>query len=61
MLMLKRGPSINTLSKIGACLLVETTRGIREVFELILPNRRPRSCKVMWRDDARLEVHFRQI
>jgi len=53
--------TISTLSKIGACILVETTRGIPEVFELIVPNQRPRSCKVMWRDDARLGVHFRQI
>lgn len=53
--------TINTLSKIGACLLVENTRGIPEGFELIMPNRRPRSCKVMWRDDTRLGIHFRQI
>jgi hypothetical protein len=53
--------TISTLSKTGACLLVETTNGIPEVFVLIMPNRRPKSCKVMWRDDARLGVHFRQI
>jgi hypothetical protein len=52
--------TISTLSKIGACLLVQTTRGIPEVFEFTLPDRPPRSCKVMWRDDTRLGVHFRQ-
>jgi hypothetical protein len=53
--------TISSLSKIGACLLVENTRGIPEVFELVVPNQRPRSCKVMWRDETRLGVHFRQI
>lgn len=51
--------TVSTLSKIGACLVVQTTRGIPEVFEFTLPNRPPRSCKVMWRDDTRLGVHFR--
>jgi hypothetical protein len=53
--------TISTLSRIGACLQVETTRGIPEVFELIVPNRRSKSCKAMWRDDTRLGVYFRQI
>jgi hypothetical protein len=51
---------VNTLSKIGACLLVETTRGIPEVIEFIGPNQAPKTCKVVWRDDTRLGVHFRK-
>ena len=53
--------TISALSKIGACILVQTTRDIPVGFEFIVPNRPPRTCKVMWRDDTRLGVHFRQI
>jgi hypothetical protein len=52
--------TIGTLSKIGGCLLVQTTHDIPEVFEFIAPNRAPQACKVMWRDDKRLGIHFRQ-
>jgi len=51
--------TISTLSKYGACLVVQTTEGIPARFELRAPDRKPAACKVMWRDDTRLGVHFR--
>jgi hypothetical protein len=51
--------TVRSLSEIGACLQVQTTYGIPALFQLIMPNREPHSCKVMWRDDTRLGVHFR--
>ena len=52
--------TIGKLSKLGACLIVQTTHGIPALFELIIPKRAPRTCKVTWRDDKRLGVHFRK-
>jgi hypothetical protein len=52
--------TIGKLSKVGACLIVQTTHGIPASFEFMMPNRAPKICKVIWRDDKRLGVHFRQ-
>lgn len=52
--------TIGKLSKLGACLIVQTTHGIPALFELTMPKRAPRTCKVTWRDDKRLGVHFRK-
>jgi len=51
--------TIGALSKIGACLLVDTTHEIPAMFEFMMPDRAPTTCKVIWRDDKRLGVHFR--
>jgi hypothetical protein len=51
--------TVGKLSKMGACLIVETTRGIPALFVLTMPNQAPWTCKVTWRDDKRLGVHFR--
>jgi len=51
--------TIGKLSKLGACLIVETTHGIPALFVLTMPNQASRTCKVTWRDDKRLGVHFR--
>lgn len=51
--------TIGTISKIGACLVVQSTHGIPDVFEFVVPDRPPRACKVMWRDGTRLGVYFR--
>jgi len=50
--------AIGKLSKLGAFLIVQTTQGIPAVFELMMPNQVPRTCKVTWRDDKRLGVRF---
>ena len=47
------------LSEIGACLVVQTTYGIPATFEFVMPDQLQKTCKVMWRDDTRLGVHFR--
>jgi len=51
--------TVGKLSKMGACLIVQTTEGIPALFKFAMPNRAPTSCKVIWRDDKRLGVHFR--
>jgi hypothetical protein len=51
--------TVRSFSEIGACLQVQTTYGIPALFQLVMPSREPQSCKVMWRDDTRLGVHFR--
>ena len=53
--------TIGKLSKLGACLIVQTTHGIPALFELMMPKRASRTCKVTWRDDKRLGVHFRKL
>jgi hypothetical protein len=52
--------TIGKLSKLGACLIVQTTLGIPALFELMMPKQAARICKVTWRDDKRLGVHFRK-
>ena len=51
--------TIRNISKVGACILVQTTLGIPAVFQLNIPDREPQTCKVMWRDDTKLGVLFR--
>jgi hypothetical protein len=51
--------TVRNLSAIGACLVVQTTYGIPATFEFVMPDQLPKTCKVMWRDDTRLGVHFR--
>jgi hypothetical protein len=51
--------TVGKLSKLGACLMVQTTEGIPARFEFAMPNWAPTICKVIWRDDKRLGVHFR--
>jgi len=51
--------TIRNISKIGACILVQSTSGIPAIFQLVMPNRQSQTCKVMWRDDTKLGVHFR--
>jgi hypothetical protein len=52
--------TIGKHSKLGACLIVQTTHGIPALFDLMMPNWAPTTCKVLWRDDRRLGVHFRR-
>jgi len=52
--------TIGKLSRLGACLIVQTTHGIPALFDLMMPKRAPRTCKVTWRDDTRIGVHFRK-
>jgi hypothetical protein len=51
--------TVRNLSAIGACLVVQTTIGIPANFEFVMPGQESKSCKVMWRDDTRLGIHFR--
>lgn len=51
--------TVRNLSAIGACLVVQTTYGIPATFEFVMPDQVSKTCKVMWRDDTKLGVHFR--
>jgi len=51
--------TVRNLSEIGACLEVQTTYGIPAVFEFTMPNASTQTCKVVWRDNTKLGVHFR--
>lgn len=51
---------IRDISKIGACLVVETTSGIPADFQFVTGGQVRQNCKVLWRDDTALGVHFRR-
>jgi hypothetical protein len=51
---------IRNISKIGACLVVETTSGIPADFQFVMGKQVRQNCKVLWRDDTALGVHFRR-
>ena len=49
---------IRNLSDGGAKLEVATVRGIPQTFDLLVPNRRPYPCKVIWRSLKEIGVQF---
>jgi hypothetical protein len=51
--------TVLNLSEIGCCLEVETTIGIPEIFQIVIANQSPRTCKVLWRDSNKLGVYLR--
>jgi len=51
--------TVSSISKIGACLVVQSTHGIPDVFEFAERDRPTCTCKVVWRDGTRLGVYFR--
>jgi hypothetical protein len=51
--------SVRNLSETGACLEVQATLKSLSTFLFGMPGRPPRTCKVIWRDDRQLGVHFR--
>jgi len=50
--------TVRNLSETGACLEVQTTYGIPALFQFLMPNQAAQNCKVMWRNDTKLGVHF---
>jgi hypothetical protein len=50
---------VRNLSEAGARLEVQATFEIPSAFLLGMPGRPPRTCKVIWRTDRQLGVHFR--
>ncbi len=49
---------VRNLSRLGACLMVPSTYGLPAVFQLLIQNQAPQTCKVIWRDDTMLGVLF---
>jgi hypothetical protein len=50
--------TIRNLSESGACLEVQATFEIPSMFLFVMPSRPPKTCKVIWRNDRQLGVHF---
>jgi hypothetical protein len=52
--------AVRNMSKRGACLRVQTTVGIPEIFDFIFSGEPARTCKVIWRNDTQIGVMFIQ-
>jgi hypothetical protein len=50
--------TIRNISERGACLKVQTTIGIPEVFDFQMAGEPARTCKTIWRDDTQIGVKF---
>jgi PilZ domain len=51
--------TVRNLSSTGACLDVQSTVGVPDVFELIIePDGISRPCRIAWRSERRTGVHF---
>ena len=51
--------AIRNISEGGVCLEVQSTFGIPNTFDLIIGDGAPRTCKVMWLNEARMGAEFR--
>jgi hypothetical protein len=52
--------AVRNITERGACLKVQTTEGIPDVFDFLFPGEPVRTCKTMWRDDTQIGVMFIQ-
>ena len=50
--------AVRNISEGGACLEMSLTFGIPKLFDLVIGEKPPRTCKVMWLNDARVGVEF---
>ena len=52
--------TVRNLSAAGACLVLPSTVGVPDRFDLVIAAEAyPRSCRVAWKDDTRVGVTFR--
>jgi len=50
---------VRNLSATGACLVVPSTVGIPDRFDLVIaPGKDARRCRVAWKDDTRVGIMF---
>ena len=49
---------IRNISQGGVCLEMSSTFGVPKIFDLVIGAKPPRSCKVMWLNDARIGAQF---
>ncbi len=52
--------AVRNMSERGACLKVQTTEGLPEVFDFSFAGEPVRTCKTVWRDDIQIGVMFIQ-
>jgi hypothetical protein len=51
--------TVRNLSSTGACLDVPSAVGVPDVFELIIESESTtRACRIAWRSERRIGVHF---
>jgi hypothetical protein len=50
--------AVRNMSERGACLKVQTTEGIPEVFDFLFAGEPARTCKTVWRNDTQIGVMF---
>ena len=53
--------AVRNISEGGVCLEVSSTFGIPKIFDLVIGEKPPRSCKVMWLNDARIGAQFQDV
>jgi len=49
---------VRNISESGVCLEMSTTFGVPKIFDLVIGEKPPRTCKVMWLNDARIGAEF---
>ena len=52
--------AVRNMSERGACLKVQTTEGLPEMFDFLFAGEPVRTCKTVWRDDTQIGVMFIQ-
>ena len=52
--------AVRNMSERGACLKVQTTEGLPDMFDFLFAGEPARTCKTMWRDDTQIGVMFIQ-
>ena len=53
--------AVRNISEKGACLKVQTTEGIPEVFDFTFAGEPVRTCKTIWRDETQIGVQFIEL
>jgi hypothetical protein len=50
--------TVRNISDIGACLQLSTTVGVPASFGFVMAESEARACRVVWRTETRLGIHF---
>ena len=53
--------AVRNVSEGGVCLELPSTFGIPKLFDLVVGEKPPRPCKVMWLTEARVGVQFQDV
>jgi hypothetical protein len=52
---------VRNISEGGVCLEMSSTFGVPKVFDLVIGGKPPRTCKMMWINDARIGAEFQDM